>query len=75
MRCTYVYMSAHSDEITMTRALRRTVRKLGVLAAHLGVTQPVAMDVALTEALSSRQIPLDVAEERQPAPRRKRKTC
>jgi len=50
-------MSARSGDITMTRALRRTIRKLGVLAAHLGTTRPAAMDVALNEALASRQIP------------------
>lgn len=59
----------------MTRVFKRSLRKLGLLAAHLGVTQPEAADLVFSEAIANRGIPFDADPDEAKLPRRKRKAC
>lgn len=74
MMYTRVNMSAHDSAVmTMTRAYRGSVRKLGLLASYLGLTQPQTLDLLLDEALATRNLAFDPTAQTEPSRRNRKK--
>lgn len=67
---TYDIMSGQRHEITMTRVFRRSLPKLGALAACLGITQPEAIELVLDKETKALGIPVPTEDR---AASRKRK--
>lgn len=45
-----------SHQVTQTRVLKDSVKKIRVLAASIGISHPEAVDVALNEAIAARRL-------------------